>query len=424
MLARSNSVVRPSARGRHVLVLLSTVAILAGCNPVGTADNLTRLRGPAAEIDAADLAAFTTRQLQVAEELSRLAGLPGPPATGSNDWALVVDAGIYYVDKVCDDYVNALERFNRERNSVKNGVALTGAAAAAAMGVLSASAEAIALTATAFGLATGLIDVGSQTVLYSIDPGALLDLLRRTQATYKNEVAARRDVYTSQAAALAAVRGYLNLCMPATLATTVNAAVATANVRAVATDKDNPVPDVAVRAVTAPQGRVAPLAPEQPLPPPTPLAPEDRVGGGRSAAENALDKRQGRLVQQALCVSPDAVFGDTTRSAIALMRRANGIPAGDARLDDPLNDVEVGQLLALGPCDPAAYRTIYERVVLATPDSVSALQAGLAARTGGGLPTTGVLDARTRDAIRAVLNDSGLPDGDAVTPELMDRLAV
>jgi len=149
--------------------IVITLALTAACDPLRTKDRYALLEGPAAELDSTDIEGFANRQSSAAANLLKLAGLESTLQVEDRRWKLAVDAGVLYVDKVCDDYIGALFWFDRWRDSTKNSVALTGAATAAALGIVSVSAEAVALTATAFGLTTGLIDTGANTVLYSIE---------------------------------------------------------------------------------------------------------------------------------------------------------------------------------------------------------------------------------------------------------------
>jgi peptidoglycan hydrolase-like protein with peptidoglycan-binding domain len=391
--------------------------LLTACNPIRTRELYAQLEGPRPELDSADIEGFVERQTSAVNQLVALAGLAAKPAPGSPAWQAVLDAGMLYVDQVCDDYMGALFWFDRWRDSAKSGVALTGASAAAAMGILGAAAEAVALTATAFGLTTALIDVGANTVLYNIEPSAVRSALERAQAAYRDELARRANLYDNQAAVLAAVQGYLALCLPASLETTINTAVAQANIGETGTQPGNPVPSV----------RVRPLDVFAPLPPTAPLPVEQQISNPRSPAEQALSRGQGGLIQEALCVRPDGDFGTGTREAIVLYRRArDGLEAGDPRLRQPLSQQEIVTLLGAGPCPSApGYRTAYERFAFPTEDAIRALQTQLAeVPEAPALQVTGRFDDATRAAVRELQRRFQLGDIDTVTPELLNRIAV
>ncbi len=226
---------------------------LLGCTR--TAEKYSALNGLNPQLSSTDIQAYATQQQAIMLSLVSLAypGTTTVPAVGSQAWYYVVLAGADYVDQKCDAYINALFWFNRWRNSVKSDVALTGAATAAAMGVLRSSAQAISLTATAFGLATGLIDVDSNVILYSIDPTALRTVLQKAQGAYRDAIASKKADYVDETSAIQAVQGYLGLCLPAGLESLINNSVATASVQANQTAAGNPVPSLTVNPPVATQ---------------------------------------------------------------------------------------------------------------------------------------------------------------------------
>jgi peptidoglycan hydrolase-like protein with peptidoglycan-binding domain len=402
-------------------ISLTGIAILlSACNPQVAQEKYRLLNGPAPELDTADVSGFVERQQKAVQNLAALAGYTSPPPPGSPAWNDVVDAGVLYVDRTCDRYIDALFWFDRSRDSAKSGLALTGAAVSAAMGILDAAASAIALTATGFGLATGLIDTGANTVLYSIEPSSIRTALGNAQQAYRGGIADRR--YSNQAAALAAVQGYLALCLPATLETLVNTAVTTATIRETTTDRNSPIPPLQVN-----PGTTSPAAltrSTEPLPAPAQVTPSQGIVNPISPAERALLNGEGRRIQQALCVPPDGSFGPSTRAAIDLYRgerprAASGAPG--------LNDAEVSELLGAGSCDANQFRNAYERFRLGKPAEIRALQdqlRELLQSSGVSVPQSGQFDAPTRDAIKAAERGFGLPETGTVTPTLADNLAI
>ena len=237
----------------YSFIWLPTAFCLIGCTD--TAERLRDLNGLSPQLSSTDIQAYTAQQQSIINSLVSLAkpNATTLPPTGSGDWYIVVVAGADYVDQKCDSYINALFWFNRWRNSAKSGVALTGAATAAAMGVLRSSTQAISLTATAFGLATGLIDIDSNTVLYSIDATALRTVLHKAQNAYRDALATRKADYTGPAFAIQAIQGYLGICLPAGLESLINNSVATASVQANQTASGNPVPSLTVNPPAATQ---------------------------------------------------------------------------------------------------------------------------------------------------------------------------
>jgi hypothetical protein len=308
-----------------VMILL----FLVGCG--GLVEKYGALQGPDPELNASDIAAYTAQQQSVLLSLAGLAfpGAKSVPAAGSPDWYFVVLAGADYVDQKCDTYINALFWFNRWQNSTKSTVALTGAATAAAMGVLRASVEAISLTATAFGLVTGLIDVGSNTVLYSIDPTALRTVLKKAQAAYRDGLASNRRDYTNEAFAIQAVQGYLALCIPAGLESLINNAVTTSTVEPGRTPPGNPIPRITVN---PPAGSA----------PGIPPAPRVIVPGPSVVLAQAISSRKNALERYIREVAAKVKTGTAPRGDLDNIANAIGAPA--SATDTP--DTERSKILA------------------------------------------------------------------------------
>ncbi|THK33742.1 hypothetical protein EHS39_34295 [Ensifer sp. MPMI2T] len=85
--------------------------------------------------------------------------------------------------------------------------------------------QAITITAAAFGLASQITENATASLLYATDPSDIQDLVRNQSQAYRMGVAAQRANYVSQNAAMDAVKGYLNLCLPVSIEAQVKAAV-------------------------------------------------------------------------------------------------------------------------------------------------------------------------------------------------------
>lgn len=391
--------------------------LLSACSSQFALENANRLSGPEPQLDSQDIAKFADHQKSVAQSLALAAGLEGKPASGDPRWQDVVDTGMHYVDTVCDDYINAIFKYERARDSAKSGVALTGAATLAAMGILQASAEAVALVGTAFGLTSGLIDTVSTAVVYNVRASAVETAVRKSQDAYRQGLEGR--TYTTQAAALGAVRGYLALCLPATIENTIGRAVATAAIEPTKGPASNIAPRLSINRDVGPPYRDA----SDPLPPVVPQPPPDGVRNPMSRAEKFLTSREGQRIQRALCIAPDGDFGPSTRQAIALFRQRSGATP----MTGGLGVLEVQDLLKAGDCDRALYANAYERFVYGPPQRVQKLRDQLGAILGRTIPpqgTAGGFDEPLRQAIKDFQRREGLEETGAMTPELLQRLAL
>ncbi|MEO1473563.1 MAG: hypothetical protein AAFS03_06425 [Pseudomonadota bacterium] len=406
------------ARGFNTLFAITLSIAVVACSPARNADLYQQLDGLSAEIDPQDVKSFSDNQTEIAKSLASLAGLPSQPMAGSPEWRQVVDAGLLYVDQECDQYFAALFWFDRYRDSAKEGIALTGAATAAALGIAQAAANAISLTAVAFGLAGSLLDTSSNSVLFAIDPAPLRVAAQRSQAAYRQSI--ERTSYTNQAAALGAVQGYLALCLPASLETLVNRSVTTAAVEPTGTTATNARPELMVNRDLQ-GGAIGLLNLNAPIRTDPEVSAEERVSNARGSAEGRLLRLEGRSIQRALCVEDDGVFGNETREAIRQWRIVTRrVTPASTGLDGPLSQLEISTLVGLSSCRGAArYASAYERFQYPDNGAIRDLQAALAQSTGQSVPQTGQFDPATRAAIRAL----GGPNGE-MTYDIRNKLAL
>ena len=143
-----------------------------------------------------------------------------PPRPRDENWSLVMVAGIYEVDRQCDQYLDALFRFNREQRATREGLAATAAATGAIMGLAGVGAKAIAITAAAFGLSASIFDAGVNSVLFTIEPSALRNVVLQGRQNYLDGLAKRK--VTTRPDMMIAVQGYLTQCTPAAIEANIN----------------------------------------------------------------------------------------------------------------------------------------------------------------------------------------------------------
>ncbi|PHV04993.1 hypothetical protein CSQ96_22590 [Janthinobacterium sp. BJB412] len=214
----------PSTR-RAALLLLAVIALppaLSGC-ATNLNGNAALALGPKADFDSADLADSTAAQTAMLAQLHARAGLtPAPAAMAPGDWDKVIDAGIEYADSKCEAYMAALVRLNRDRKTISGELGLLGTASAGVMAAAKSAAKDISLVAIAFGLSSASVDNLSNNVLYDIEPSSVRALVKALQAKYKDEKVLG---YASRPAAMAVIRGYASLCMPAAIEAEVNHAI-------------------------------------------------------------------------------------------------------------------------------------------------------------------------------------------------------
>ncbi len=148
------------------------------------------------------------------------AGLTQQPPLGSPDWAVVFRAGVYEVGRQCDMYLDALFRFGREQRAAQQGLSAVAGATGAILGLANAAASAIAITAASFGLAGSLFDSGVNSVLFSMEPSAVRNIVLQGRQAYLDSVDQSRIL--SRPDMLIYLQGYLTQCSPAAIEANVN----------------------------------------------------------------------------------------------------------------------------------------------------------------------------------------------------------
>jgi len=194
---------------------------LSGC-ATGLKEKRKYLSGLDVEFNPADVGVYAARQTEVMSQLLILSGQSGK-TEDQIAWRPVVDAGIDYVDTRCERYIDSIFWFNRQKNGVKNQIDILGASTAGILGATDAAAKAISLTGIAFGLGSQSVDNYGKGLLYEVDPAALRGVVEKSQAAYLT--ALDGATYSNRSAAMRAIRGYLALCLPATLESEINKSV-------------------------------------------------------------------------------------------------------------------------------------------------------------------------------------------------------
>jgi hypothetical protein len=254
----------------YTLLLISP--ILSSC--AFLSPKFTHLGGPNLEPQAGSIDGFTNTQDNYLKAFARTAGLcpnstfdkcPLPNdspnltkeeiakcalpkdsltkeeiAKCNNEWDLVVQGGMNYIDSECEQYIDSMFWWNRVRVTTRDQIALIGSSTAGILGITGVASAPIAITALGFGLATSSVDNIANSVLFKLDPSSVRIMLEKSRKIYRDEVL--KAPYTTRYGAVQAIRGYLSLCLPATLEGQVNAAVSNTNFTAAANGRDQGKP--------------------------------------------------------------------------------------------------------------------------------------------------------------------------------------
>jgi hypothetical protein len=259
MMALSRAVTRP--RAPYLVVLASLW--LGGCT---SALDLTDGIGPVLD----------GRRVQAASDNRRIVldGLRQDAAYGgvTPDWYDVTLAGFNYVDDACSAYFDRLFKLNRRKEAIRSALSVGGQTTNAILVATKASELSLAVVAQAFGLGSSLTEIVSGTYLYQLPPATTKAFVGKVSRAYREGVARERSAILGPAAAYGHVRGYLDLCLPATIEASLVEHVSAATAVPVGTSGSGSVgvkvgsdrdPEVAA-ALREPASATTPLSPQGP----------------------------------------------------------------------------------------------------------------------------------------------------------------
>ena len=311
-------------------------------------------------------------------------------------WAQVFEAGVYEVGRQCDQYLDALFRFNREQRANRQGLTAIGAGTAAIMGLSGVAGAAIAITAVAFGLATNLFDAGVNSVLFTIEPSALRNIVLKGREAYLDKLAKDKVEINTRPRMMIAVQGYLSQCTPAAIEANINnaasgaASVASNDPKTAqqAAGLSAPSLSTMTKAAAIVSGTVAAGA----------QLPDSATPVGADPKEKTLVIPELKEAQKALGVPDDGQYGTVTRAAIREFQ--TGMFRRDPRTW-PASDItgnlagRTGRTLpALKPMPPV-FMSPFERAYLGTD---------------GAMLTRDPLSALDPERLTAVLGFLGTPE--------------
>jgi len=361
------------ARGDDVHFLKTGIvaccAFLAACQAVRdeTDPGTVSVRGVPPTVEQLSIPRGTTAQDLLVTDLIHKAGLTHMPGPGDGNWAIVTEAGLYEIGRQCDQYLDVLFRFNRNQRAIRQGMTATGATTATILGLAGVAAMPIAVTAAAFGLAASLYDAGVNSVLFTVEPSALRNIVLKGRKGYIDSLDLSK--VNSRPRMMIALQGYLTQCSPSAIEANVNNAASGAE--SVASPSDAVSSRAAILAAPAVTLIERSKAVVSSRVEPTPLAPEDSLARNRMPSEVAVTKRTLMAAQRALGVFADGNFGvpgdSMTREAIRQFqlgrnkRNPGQWPAAD--VNGELSG-RTGELLPFLAPMPPIFQTPFERAFL------------------------------------------------------------
>jgi hypothetical protein len=203
-----------------ILSGLFVLGFISGCS---TFDRMGALNNASdSKINSQDIAAYASNQDEVYQALLQLAGLPGQPAS-TDEWSQFIMAGVQYSNQKCENYLDAVNWAKQGRHRDASLLGQTGTFANSVMGIGSASARELALTAAAFGYTQSGFDTLNDDALAGLEVSTARNLVHNLQQQYVDQL--NTNQYTNRVGAFNALQGYIRLCMPGTIEAEANNAV-------------------------------------------------------------------------------------------------------------------------------------------------------------------------------------------------------
>jgi hypothetical protein len=330
------------------------------------------------------------------------------PSLGRN-WATFVQAGLNDIDRRCDSYLAWLDDKKRSQTPILNELHAISATTIGIMRASGVGANPITIVGLAFGLAADTFtNIQSRLVLeanHSTVQAVILD----NQSRYRAELVDK--VIDNKPAALYLLRGYLRICMPFSIETSMNDTLTVYHRSgAAALTQAPPLLQRPAMLPTAKTLRIAvpPEGPRGPLPgtgknnPPLPRSEATMVGA--TDAENDIPQSVGETIQKNLCITSPKTNFELARDAIQQAK----IGANQGRIhlfnniQDRITNAAEAQIFfnATSPPCPldGGHQTAYEKFRFPDEPAVTSLQEILKV-CDQRLNASGKLDSATRDAI-------------------------
>jgi hypothetical protein len=305
----------------------------AACNPV--ADQYFR-EGAGSDLYTAQLPQETQLQDEYVYYICRQAG--NPSVGGSCDgttWTAFTLAGMNDIDRRCDAYLDWLDAQRRDRTPILAQIGAMGGSAVAIMGAAGAGVQALSIVANAFGLAGTTYANWNSRLLLDVDHSTVQTIVYTRQQDFRKVNVG--VIVPDRPAAIYLLRGYLRICMPITIETTINTNVTLAQAGVSPTVIQNMFLRKAVFGRDAgPVSQPAPLKANDALRPreqPQAPAPADaQTKEEQSMTPAELSGYQARV----LCL-PRATgqFDAETRIAIGIFQDSFGMASPSGQIETP-----------------------------------------------------------------------------------------
>ncbi|MCP4073832.1 MAG: hypothetical protein GY742_19210 [Hyphomicrobiales bacterium] len=279
--------------------------------------------GPSPVLQASQVAEYSNNRKLI---LSSLRNDAAGYVDASVTWYDVTLAGFNFVDDQCTLYFNHLFKLRRNSKAAKSGLTAFGATTNAILAVTGSSTLSMTAVAQAFGLASQLVDIHSDTFLYNLPPSETSQFVREMQRAYRDGVALQSGAITGPTVTYHKIQEYLNLCLPQTIEARLVKHVSDAKAVPVGNASGTAVDVVVGNPMTLEQKARLAVINNANVTLPIIIEPPKTQGSGNKFEEQLSRNKIGRI-QKALCVVPvDFKWGPATRAAVVEFYNGVGQP--------------------------------------------------------------------------------------------------
>jgi hypothetical protein len=181
--------------------------------------------GPDPSLPVEKVRLSTDRQLSIMDEFYRTANCE----VQNTECAYAITlAGFNFIDEQCDAYLHELFVLDKGRDRWKAGLQAADKMSNAVLATVTVSKTTMAIVAQSFGLSSQLLDVATDSYLYKTNPGTILHVVAELQRSYRDSTEKNKHLLVSQPAIYSQIRGYLRLCLPPTIESKIENALAKA----------------------------------------------------------------------------------------------------------------------------------------------------------------------------------------------------
>jgi hypothetical protein len=233
--------------------------LVAGCDP--NEKNYFR-EGIGTQLYTAETASTTEFQNIYLDYLCRqsnpVVGADAPSCAQqvvpANVWPIIVQAGLNDIDARCDAYLAWLDQKRRENAAILAEISAVRFAVDALTNpnIAGVSGVGLAAISAAFGLATSTVN-NFNSLLLQVDHTTVQTVVVGNRQAFRRDLLGLSSSIDNKPAAIHALRSYLSICMPMTIAANINSTVTVFKQTGIAPGAGPVLPTVAIAAPFTPR---------------------------------------------------------------------------------------------------------------------------------------------------------------------------